>query len=856
MLVNSNAAPGGCFQCKNSASCPLPGYYKDASNCLTNLWPESPTAIVDPITGSVIGTTYVGPDDGDGPCLSCNFRTGMVALQSLPQLGPSACRWECNVGYYLPYANAAYCAVCNPSAIVCGTGQYVLAACLTTRGVITGPQCDACVIPVNSVAFGGPSPTANYKYACPFTCNAGYWKNSALSCKILSASSACPKTGGLYWGGGTALRDNGCLSCPSNRRPSPNNDGAEDKTMWLAPGVDCSWTCMVGAFLDTTLFLTKNEVRCTQCPAGKYKMEETNATACTLCNAGTYLPSGPSMQKCLQAPSFSTVVSDRSDFVCNGGYIRTFSAPNIICSPCFNRATASSFSQAIVMQGMNSLEFMDDQCIVKSFTCVGGFYRSIATPNAQFNGAKARCIQCPNFEEGSGSIRPSDTTLRDLSTIYVSAFFNLTPSSSACAGDERGLACNVGGCYPGFFMDSTPPCGAASVQYLTMRTCAPCSNPASACAVGTTLSQCPGVRIRDDVSSIMFSSIKSSPASSTCVPCSTTLTVGMMWMNSVQCEWGCITGYAASGNACIKCLSGTFSVAGACIACAGGTYADQSGASACLNCSAGTFSNTPAGASTCTACDVGNYAKSAASTTCIACDPGSISSAATACSVCPVETPYVFQNTCVLPMLSVDPSAICPDGFYLTYSKARICTGCPEGNYCVRSILYPCPWGTPPAPRLSYTATQCAETIAPDTCVRVSASLLLPCPTNTINPNLRGRSALWCHPIAGYYGMRGARAIQCPVDAFCPSVVTAPIPCATGTYAVAGSISCSATMLSPCRNGWYLPFNEPVVCAPCPSGCYCFGNKFFHVWRKRPRGGRHHFRVRLWSAVRQRPCRL
>ena len=166
--------PYGCFPCINSAACATPGYYKDASYCMTDVW-NDPIVLMDPNTGSFIGTTYVSPSDGDGPCFPCPSFVGMAPLTSLPQLGNAACRWECDVGYYLPYTSANYCATCGVTP-VCGTGQYVLAECRLWRGTTSPPRCADCIIPPNAVASGGPSLVVNNKNACPITCNSGLWQ--------------------------------------------------------------------------------------------------------------------------------------------------------------------------------------------------------------------------------------------------------------------------------------------------------------------------------------------------------------------------------------------------------------------------------------------------------------------------------------------------------------------------------------------------------------------------------------------------------------------------------------------------------------------------------------------------------
>jgi hypothetical protein len=164
-----------------------------------------------------------------------------------------------------------------------------------------------------------------------------------------------------------------------------------------------------------------------------------------------------------------------------------------------------------------------------------------------------------------------------------------------------------------------------------------------------------------------------------------------------------------------------------------------------------------------------------------------------------------MQDKCSAPLL---PS--CPDGFYIDpISQAQgspYCNVCPEGHHCRLSVLHPCPWGTPPAPRMSYTVSQCVETRPTAQCLRTASAVVLPCPINTVNLNARGRTPAWCHPDVGYYGMRGAPATKCPTDFYCPGATTAPIPCPASSFSDPGSALCTADMWAPCRPGWYIPF--------------------------------------------------
>ena len=132
---------------------------------------------------------------------------------------------------------------------------------------------------------------------------------------------------------------------------------------------------------------------------------------------------------------------------------------------------------------------------------------------------------------------------------------------------------------------------------------------------------------------------------------------------------------------------------------------------------------------------------------------------------------------------------------------------------------------------MSYTISQCSAAVAGGVCIRSAIhGPVKKCPPNTTNINTRGRSAAWCHPKPGYYGLRGTAATICPVDFFCPSVAVLPIPCPSRRFAVQGSSLCIPEMMPPCRDGWYLPWSlglawraEPGLarCLPCPRGFYC-----------------------------------
>lgn len=618
-----------CAACPTSASCPILPVCPFSWFCLPSTVPYNATpwgiSVPCPACWSYTTGSYRAPTcaSAASACIECPFLAA-TPIASLAAYGVGACQWECGVGLYMPHPAATHCVACSTQGIACATGQYLLAPCLNASGATAPPVCDACLIPPNAVASGGPSPIVNNRTACPFTCNAGFFAR-AHACAPLTptppAHSDCapasPTAPGRHWGGGNATRDNACLPCPPR-----------DNSVWIAPGRNCTWTCAAGAYL---LLL---DARCATCPAGKFKRAESNATDCDPCPPNTYLPAGTSMQECFPVPRFATAPHPDA-FVCNAGY----SAQNdpiagALCAPCF--AHNHNLTAFVARHNMSSLVLA--ACALQSFACLPRFFRSTAHPNPQLGGILARCIAC-------------------------------------------------------------------------------------------------------------------SPAT-------------------------------AALEECALCAAGTFGPnPTACAPCPRGTHAPTPGATACAACAPGTVAPTPGTA---------------------------------LCAVCAGDTPVEIDRiACAPPQWQ---QGGCPDGFF--HTADAVCRPCPEGHFCTRSLLHPCPYGTPPAPPRASSVAQCVEEVVPS-CIRRAPGTVLPCPPNTVNLNLRARSAAWCHPAMGFFGLRGAPALLCPRDAFCPPAATAPLPCATDTFAPPGTIGpCSTTMLPPCRPGWYLP---AAACAPCPSGCFCPG---------------------------------
>ena len=716
---------------------------------------------------------------GPGTCTPCAPAANGLIVFNLPT---QKCDVICNDGYFFEY---------------------------TTR------RCLACVAPCNvSVGY--------YKPAC-----AAPVKMSTMQTIIHPATGVV--IGASFYMNN--LMDPPCVPCNpiQNARPLPSlND------------VICQWSCNTGFYLFQDQCLN-----CTlpSCPVGQYVQAPcltapgtVEAPVCRSCtfpaNGMRFTPSGPitAMNGC--------------NFTCKAGFWKssvtceTSSACFLIAGHYFDpgrdeciRCDADTANKEYPYGEPDPCQWFCAKGSYYNATLQGCTYCPRGTYNSKSYEKRPQCIPCPigKYQPYTGAtagciaLPPNANAIEAASAYQCNGGFILQSSAGCVPCQQTALnmsyvssvtfipgTCTIQRfvCAPGYYRSCSPVCnacvacdrvaGATAPDHSTtaamLSTCQAddqCCERAVACRVEGSCAPgyyelsgavCASYDIKTCVrcaavscaSPLINTPCAPSQKSDTC-----TATCGganMVRINATTCD--CVPGFVSSQLDCVMCPPGTYSRAAACAACAIDTFSAEGGASQCVACPSGTF-----------ATSIGSSA----------CAPPSVSS-----------------------------SGACPPGFFLApWPSGPECQACPEGNYCNGTALSPCPWGTPPAPRLSSIISQCRIAAQAEVCIR-SASTVKKCPPNTTNINTRGRSAAWCHPKPGYYGLRGNPATICPVDFFCPSVAVSPIPCPKLRFAVQGSTECIAEMMPPCRDGWYPPSIWAVSaghCLPCPRGFYCAGNR-------------------------------
>ena len=191
------------------------------------------------------------------------------------------CKWGCLDKYELsiPQVGLGVTACVACEAVTCPTGQVK---------VVADTSCDTCQT-CPSVANAVYSVGAD----CPFTCTAGYYKNSASSCRLCSDRTC---TTGQYSGGCGMSSDNICKPCSS---------------------------CPIGSNATSPCTAT-SDTTCTACQTQPPMFGLHDANCNVICRAG-YVMSGSSCVIC------AVTTSD-----CMNGYFKasTCTAQNLGCDAC------------------------------------------------------------------------------------------------------------------------------------------------------------------------------------------------------------------------------------------------------------------------------------------------------------------------------------------------------------------------------------------------------------------------------------------------------------------------------------------------------------------------------------------
>ena len=237
---------------------------------------------------------------GQGSCKSCTplspTPNGAYTEWALPT--SNACPWTCNGGYVK----------LNNLCGGCPTGQWV-----------SESTCSACTNKPDNAYYLTP-PSTPGSNACPWDCNAGYYKDTAYSCHVCDAGSTYASA--LQKRTLSTEEANKCSPCTVCNPPTTYESRGCTKTEDTVCSA-CSAPCGAGTYTSAACQMTSDRV-CTgcktTCEANQFiqttcnPQASTDTTVCTGCYTGsscipglTYLPAlctGTETQQngCRQAP--------------------------------------------------------------------------------------------------------------------------------------------------------------------------------------------------------------------------------------------------------------------------------------------------------------------------------------------------------------------------------------------------------------------------------------------------------------------------------------------------------------------------------------------------------------------------
>ena len=716
---------------------------------------------------------------GEATCLSCpisNFPSFPAAIwiASLPEFGPLACQWHCQIKFY---KTGGTCLPCNTTGLTCQIGQYIKATCLLEQASDFPPECAECAAISNAV-FLSAATVENDPKSCSFVCMDGFWLSAEQTCSHWTTTKVCQ--GGKMLGGGNSTMDDYCIDCPD----LPKVSAYDLSFQYTFPVVgNCAWTCQPGFYIADS--------QCKSCPSGKFKVLSGDGP-CTLCADGFFQDNKDRAQYCDEIPLDSTSMADRTFFICNQGkelIIDPFDG--FLCEPC-----------TLFPSNLKSRTFAPNSCLSSAFLCNSGFYRSIGTDPTQ----NTKCISCPHISNSVDLWKTISGTVDSIVQRTCGKF-----PSCPDPNDEINVACPIS-CTFGNYLYS-------NANTFSCPQCSPVT-----CSGGTISSLCRNGEISDQCTSCSYSLTEGQVWVSTDSTCK--------W----QCSYGYEK--TESLLACQKCSQGTYKSViflEVCSLCDKGSYNNMQAQSSCFLCLPGTYSNV-IGLNLCLDCQPGTFSSAYGSTVCTLCPKNTFmnSLAATICTECPAALPF-FQlgsTQCSL------PPPPCPPGFYFSSSDnicLGCISGvyCPGGMIGANHQMpLPCPWTSSFALYTQPLSSSLQNCSSVSHCARLDdSSILRNCPANTGTRGYsKALSALWCHPNSGYYGFPGMTAQPCPQDSYCTLGVTtiSPTPCPISTpYSRSKSITisnCSSIMYFPCRPGYFtLPTTIAGVCFPCPESSYCLG---------------------------------
>jgi hypothetical protein len=168
--------------------------------------------------------------------------------------------------------------------------------------------------------------------------------------------------------------------------------------------------------------------------------------------------------------------------------------------------------------------------------------------------------------------------------------------------------------------------------------------------------------------------------------------------------------------------------------------------------------------------------------------------------VCRAVCLFLLWGSYVARVLGDKEDASCPPGTYMDPSGR--CSWCREGTYQDRAgsrSCKECKLGTVSKEIAATSPMVCKN--CPIGTFAASTSLCLQCPTNTISP-AGATNSKECTALAGFYGLPGKPAAECPQNHYCVQGTFVPIPCPEGMISDTMATSCVPGVQHVVVNDW------------------------------------------------------
>jgi hypothetical protein len=665
---------------------------------------------------------------------------------------------------------------------------------------------------------------------------------------VAPSGVASDGTGGVYVTegspNGNRIRRSILLPCPPgfacpavNVAPTPCAAGS------VAPAGGVCAPCAAGTYAPAAGAAT-----CTQCMPGTWSaaVGAVSAATCSPCGANTANPAAGAGTPSACAPCSAGNFSSAGAGVCCAP--GAWAAPGALtCTPC----APGSFSAA---QGATSIVSCASSCTPNTFS-LWGAAACAACGGGLFSGAGA-AVCCPLGAWAA----PGDLTCTPCAAGKYSGLAGAATEAS-CTACPAGAYCPLGAASPSLCpantmnplpgrqsADACMACGTGSGSDPGARVCV-AVGAGSSCAVGffvnasanTGCSPCPAGT---------FSSNTSAASAAACAPCDVGSFSGV---GASACQ-ACAAGAYCVGGRALLCPAGRFNGAQGsdseadCAPCPAGTYSPLPGASSptlCAPCPAGAFS-AASGAAACSLCPPGTASPTIAATSAFVCTPCSVGFFAPSAGngpTCPYTCDAGYRGLLTGGVNVSHACALCAPGFFSPAPASQRCTACAAGSFSAGAgapFCDECPAGyfsnapaatslgaCAPCPAGSYNGVPGQTQVA-----------CLPCPGGTASGAAGATAAAACTPCApGTWAAAGSpTCTSTPAGAFSTAGAVAPTACPPGTFGAApngaSAESCApcapgtasaapgATGCTACAVGTYSNASGATSCTPCPAGFF------------------------------------